>query len=356
MPYPANYGGAVEEFYKIKALHQLGVKIILHCFVYNKFKENDELNEFCHKIYYYERKNNMQSFFATQPFIVKSRANKNLLQNLSNDKFPILFEGIHTTAFLNHASLKDRTKIVRLHNVEHLYYYDLYKNSNSITKKLFYYSEYTKLKKYEDKLKSATYLLPISISDKQYYTTKFSDKNVHFVPTFHQFTSINTHQGNGRYILLHGNLSIEDNYSFFINNYKYSEEFDIIFAGKEPTQKLKEYCTINNIQLIENPTDIQLFHLIQNAQINLVFSSINTGIKLKLLHCLFVGRFCFANEEFKNHSEFSTFLVGVNGNNFNEQLKTYMRKSFSEDEIEQRKILEVEFNNLKNANTIFNLM
>ena len=28
VPFPANYGGAIEEFYKIKALHQLGVKII----------------------------------------------------------------------------------------------------------------------------------------------------------------------------------------------------------------------------------------------------------------------------------------------------------------------------------------
>jgi len=243
-----------------------------------------------------------------------------------------------------------------LHNVEHLYYYDLYKNSNSIAKKIFYYSEYTKLKKYEDKLKSATHLLTISISDNQYYTTKFSDNNIHFVPAFHQFSKIEITQNNGRYILLHGNLSIEDNYDFFINNYKRSEEFEIIFAGKEPTKKLKEYCTINNIQLIENPSDIQLFHLIQNAQINLVFSSINTGTKLKLLHCLFLGKFCFANEEFKNNSEFNSFLIGVNENNFNEQLKEYLSKSFSDDEIEQRKSLADEFNNLKNANTILNLI
>ena len=35
VPFPADYGGAIEEFYKIKSLHAAGVKIYLHCFVYS---------------------------------------------------------------------------------------------------------------------------------------------------------------------------------------------------------------------------------------------------------------------------------------------------------------------------------
>lgn len=31
VPFPADYGGAIEEFYKIKSLHAAGVKIYLHC-------------------------------------------------------------------------------------------------------------------------------------------------------------------------------------------------------------------------------------------------------------------------------------------------------------------------------------
>ena len=34
IPYPPNYGGVIDVYYKLKALHRKGVKIILHCFEY----------------------------------------------------------------------------------------------------------------------------------------------------------------------------------------------------------------------------------------------------------------------------------------------------------------------------------
>ena len=36
VPYPANYGGVIDVFYKIKALHAKCVKIHLHCFEYGR--------------------------------------------------------------------------------------------------------------------------------------------------------------------------------------------------------------------------------------------------------------------------------------------------------------------------------
>ena len=40
MPYPPNYGGVIDVFYKIKSLHAIGIKIILHCFKYGKNGSN----------------------------------------------------------------------------------------------------------------------------------------------------------------------------------------------------------------------------------------------------------------------------------------------------------------------------
>ena len=34
IPFPANYGGVIDIFYKLKSLSNLGVEIILHCFEY----------------------------------------------------------------------------------------------------------------------------------------------------------------------------------------------------------------------------------------------------------------------------------------------------------------------------------
>ena len=36
IPWPPNYGGIIDVFYKIRALHGAGVQIHLHCFEYQR--------------------------------------------------------------------------------------------------------------------------------------------------------------------------------------------------------------------------------------------------------------------------------------------------------------------------------
>jgi hypothetical protein len=49
VPFPADYGGAIEEFYKIKSLHAAGVKIYLHCFVYSGRTKQKELENIANR-------------------------------------------------------------------------------------------------------------------------------------------------------------------------------------------------------------------------------------------------------------------------------------------------------------------
>ena len=51
IPYPANYGGVIDIYYKLVALHQNGVRIVLHCFEYER-PHAPELEEVCLKVYY----------------------------------------------------------------------------------------------------------------------------------------------------------------------------------------------------------------------------------------------------------------------------------------------------------------
>ena len=48
IPYPANYGGVIDIYYKLVALHQNGVRIVLHCFEYERphAPELEEVSEF----------------------------------------------------------------------------------------------------------------------------------------------------------------------------------------------------------------------------------------------------------------------------------------------------------------------
>ena len=74
IPFPANYGGVVDVFYKIKALHQLGCKIHLHCFEYGR-ERSLELNKYCESVHYYRRDENKLNFLKKEPYVVVSRAN-----------------------------------------------------------------------------------------------------------------------------------------------------------------------------------------------------------------------------------------------------------------------------------------
>jgi hypothetical protein len=94
VPWPADYGGVVDLFYKLKALHQLGVKVHLHCFTQGR-AEQAELNRYCATVHYYQRKKNIGRFSFSLPFIVNSRANETLISNLKKDDNPVLLEGIN---------------------------------------------------------------------------------------------------------------------------------------------------------------------------------------------------------------------------------------------------------------------
>ena len=137
IPYPANYGGVIDVFYKIKALSEIGVKVILHCFEYGR-EEAAELNQYCEKVYYYPRKTGLLHQFSFLPYIVNTRKSKVLLTNLQKDNHPILFEGLHCCYYLNHPILEKRQKIVRMHNIEWEYYQHLASLEKNPLKKWFF--------------------------------------------------------------------------------------------------------------------------------------------------------------------------------------------------------------------------
>ena len=55
IPYPANYGGVIDVYYKLEALRACGVKLILHCFEYER-PHAPELESICDKVFYYKRR------------------------------------------------------------------------------------------------------------------------------------------------------------------------------------------------------------------------------------------------------------------------------------------------------------
>jgi hypothetical protein len=299
IPYPPNYGGIIDVFYKVKAISKLGVKIYLHCFEYGR-KHQPELNKYCEKVYYYKRFTGIRYSLNIQPYIVYSRSNDQLITRLLRDNHPVLFEGLHTTFVLNDSRLANRVRIVRMHNIEHDYYNNLAFIEQNVWKKIYFRIEAYKLKSYEAILNSVDIIAAISPKDFG-YLNKTKDKyiNIQHIPPFHPYEKIMSKTGKGNYIIYQGNLSVGENVKavlFLVDNVFNRLNIPIIIAGRNPDAKIiRAVSGYKNISLKTNPSEKEMLDLILNAQINVLPTFQATGIKLKLLSALFIGRHCVTN-------------------------------------------------------------
>ena len=234
IPYPADYGGVIDIFYKLKSLHRLGAKIYLHCYTYGR-KEAKELEKYCEKVFYYKRKKGVLFLLKKLPYIVASRNSKELLNNLKAKKAPIIFEGLHTCFWINHPDLKKHYKIIRAHNVEHNYYAALAESETNPLKKIYFKLEAKKLRRFEEQAK-ADCLLTISKADQEYFERKHT--NSVLISGFHSFKAVTSQTGKGNYILFHGNLGVPENkkaIEFILSEVRIQEHLPLVIAGKNPS-------------------------------------------------------------------------------------------------------------------------
>ncbi len=296
VPFPANYGGVIDVFYKLKALHAKGIKIHLHCFEYGR-AEALILESICERVYYYKRKMSKQFLLNALPFVVVTRSSEKLMENLLRDKHPILFEGLHCCFHLNDERLKDRIKIVRTHNIEHDYYKNLAKVEKSAFKKIYFGMEAKKLKRFEKVLNKATHTVAISSEDAKQLSICY--KNVLHITAFHPNEEVKINEGLGQFCLYHGNLEVGENNEaalFLVKEIFSKINVPFIIAGRKPSSELKnEILKHKHIQLKANINTQDIDTLIKNAQINVLPTFQATGIKLKLLAALFNGRYCVVN-------------------------------------------------------------
>lgn len=302
-PWPADYGGAIDVWYKLKALRTIGASVTLHAFAYGGRRIGPELRAAADEVFLYPRAPIIRSLLSPTPMIVKSRADRSLLDRLA--AIPpgdvILFEGLHTTAWLSHPRLRDKRKLVRTHNVEHDYYRMLAGSASSPAKKAFFLSESLKLKHYEKALSHADVILAISEGDTEYFRRRFPDVDVRLLPCFFNDTTPPENAAGserpeglpeGPYILYNGNLTVPENIAgalHVINEIapRLPEELTVVVAGREPAPSvLAAAASKRNVRIVASPPEELMQSLMRNAACSLLVTAQPTGIKLKLLNTL----------------------------------------------------------------------
>jgi len=339
IPYPANYGGVIDVFYKAKALSENGVKVHMHCFQYGR-EHYQIMKDTFHEVNYYKRDISKKHLFKSIPYIVSTRSSEKLIDNLLMDNYPILMEGIHTSALLEETRLKNRITLVRAHNIEHEYYYNLGKAEKDIFKKYYFYNESAKLKRYEKILEKADRILAISENDKKYFSNEFS--RVDHIPAFHQFAGVKSKVGRGDYALYHGNLSVGENenaVNFLLDEVFNELDIPLKISGLNPPKQLKNRIENEpNIELVINPSNEVLQDLIENAHLNISITAQKTGLKLKLLNNLYNGRFVLVNDKMLSGSNLDDLCeVANNYATLRRRIKILFNKEFTQEHIDERK-------------------
>ena len=360
IPCPADYGGVMDVYFKIKALHKMGVNVHLHCFEYGR-EHQKALLEICANVYYYKRKEGHKGFSLAYPYIVASRNDDELWKRLNADEYPVLLEGVHSTFGLITGALKKKNVAIRLHNVENEYYQQLSIWEKSLFKKAYLKNESRLLKRYEVQLKEYT-IFALSEHDAAYYRKTFKAKNVHFIPPFIHNELVCSKEGSGNFALYHGNLSVAENdkaATWLLEKIFNDLDIPFVVAGKNPSAKLIQLAHAKpHTCMVVNPTDGELKDLVQKAQLHILPSFTSSGIKFKLLNAVFNGRHVLANNEMLKgtHLEKACQLVN-NVTEFKYQAFRLFHKPFTDDDVQYRQgLLSKHYNNEANAQQLMRVL
>jgi glycosyltransferase involved in cell wall biosynthesis len=352
VPYPVDYGGVFDLFYKLPALQKQGVKIHLHCFEYGRGKQ-PELNKYCHSVHYYQRQTGLGAVSFKLPYIVSSRNNKELVERLLLDHYPILMEGVHCTSLLSDTRFQNRKCFVRLHNVEHVYYHHLYKNSTSLIKKLYYWWESRMLKTYEASIANRAHFWTVIKTDITIYE-QLGAASISYLPLFLPLWKVESSAGSGNYCLYQGDLSVPENDKaarWLLEIFK-ETDIPLVIAGKNPPRSLQHLVNkFNNICLLANPGNDDMQDVIRKAHIHIIPSYNSTGIKLKLLNALYNGRHCIVNNAtiLGTGLDATCHIANTTGE-LKQRVTQLLNQPFTERELAVRKsLLEHMFDNNENA-------
>lgn len=361
IPYPPNYGGVIDIYYKLKALHACGTRLILHCFEYERPKA-PELLALCEEVHYYPRKTGLLPNLTLLPYNVYSRKDPRLLEALLRNDYPILFEGLHSCYYLADERLRRRLKIFRECNIEHDYYRALVSSTGNLVKKSFFALEALRFRAYQPVVSHADLVLSVSTTDADYLRRQFPGKRIEFIPCFHANESVTSLPGRSDYLLYHGKLSVPENEKavlFLIKKVFSRLGHRCVIAGMNPPRSLYQAARpYPNIRIEANPDKARMDKLVREAHIHVLVTFQDTGLKLKLLNSLFAGRHTVVNSLMLAGSGLDSLChIADSPEELVRTCNALMEQPFTPADIERRKsLLFPTFSNLSQARKIEHLI
>ena len=169
-----------------------------------------------------------------------------------------------------------------------------------------------------------------------------------------------TKKGTGKFLLYHGNLAVGENNEaaiYLIKNVFSELKLPAVIAGNDPSQELIELAAkYDFIKLKDQITTEEINHFIADAQVNLLHTNQATGIKLKLINALSMGRHCVANKKMTKDTGLEGLCHDVNSaKEYVRTIKQLWDQEMTSKELAEReRILLETYNNERSAAMLLN--
>lgn len=300
-PYPAIHGGKVDIWNNIKVLKQLGFTIDLIITEKNvnlADSSKKEISKYVSKVIVVERKNRLKDILSLHPLQIESR--KSLKNIILKDKYDFtLLEGDYVAYILENNTLVTKQVLLRSQNNEIKYFYNLFKSTNKIIHKIYYFTDFVKFKLFVPifytKIKN---ILFISCDEKEFFCNKLKNLNALFLPANVKL-DLKKQSLDTNCVLFIGSLFMENNKEgilWYLENVhaivsKNIRSYKLIIAGNSDGTNLKwlfDFKNIfNNIEIFDSPETLDKLYEDSSVFINPMRHG--AGVKLKTVEAIVNG-------------------------------------------------------------------
>ena len=348
IPCPSTLGDAQQTYWLLEALVAAGIEV--HLYTYSKSDStidttnNHQLSKICSSIKSYPVNEGHRNFSFSAPYATGKYLNARLINDIKENNFPILIEGMGPCGLALSTELAHRKIWVRLLTYAPNYFKYLQERSSAPLKKLFYQREAVLSKRILKKINERVSWIVTDDTNKKLLANLFLGGAIQILAPFVSSSNdITSKTGLGNYCLFQGNLSDAATHktaSWLLTHVFHNLKVPFVITGNNPSPTL---VTLAHSQphtcIVGNPSSTELQDMIEKAQIIIQPCFIKQEADEALLEGIKKGRHCLTNTKTASNALGACYHQGSSANAFQEIIIQLYHHPFSEEEIETRKQL-----------------
>jgi hypothetical protein len=346
IPCPSTLGDAQQTYWLLEALVAAGIQV--HLYTYSESDStidttnNPQLSKICSSIKLYPIQQGHRNFSFSAPYATGKYLNAQLINDVKENNFPILIEGLGPCGLVLSTELEHRKIWVRLLTYAPNYFRYLQERSNTPLKKLFYQREAVLSKRILKKINQRVNWIVTSETDKKIVEDILLGGAIQILAPFNaKSNAITSKTGLGNYCLFQGNLSDAATHKtarWLLTHVFHNLKVPFVITGNNPAPSLTALAHEQpHTCIVANPSSSERQDMIEKAQIIIQPSFIKEGADEALLEGIKKGRHCLTNAKSETGILGGCYHQGTSANAFQEIIIQLYHHPFSEEEIETRK-------------------